>query len=35
MHDVCAIVSIADPSVFDYTPALVQVETHGSAHRGA
>jgi purine nucleosidase len=29
VHDVCAIVSIADPSVFQYTPALVQVETHG------
>jgi purine nucleosidase len=29
VHDVCAIVSIADPSVFQYTPALVQVETYG------
>jgi inosine-uridine nucleoside N-ribohydrolase len=29
VHDVCAIVSIADPAVFSYTPALVQVETHG------
>jgi purine nucleosidase len=34
VHDVCAIVSIADPSVFDYTPALVQVETHGSLTSG-
>ena len=29
VHDVCAVVSIADPSVFTYTPAQVQVETHG------
>ena len=29
VHDVCAIVSVADPSVFTYTPALVQVETTG------
>jgi purine nucleosidase len=29
VHDVCAIVSVADPAVFSYTPALVQVETHG------
>jgi purine nucleosidase len=34
VHDVCAIVSIADPSVFDYTPALVQVETHGALTAG-
>jgi inosine-uridine nucleoside N-ribohydrolase len=34
VHDVCAIVSIADPSVFDYTPALVQVETHGALTGG-
>jgi purine nucleosidase len=34
VHDVCAIVSIADPSVFDYTPALVQVETHGRLTSG-
>ncbi len=34
VHDVCAIVSIADPSVFDYTPALVQVETHGTLTAG-
>jgi purine nucleosidase len=34
VHDVCAIVSIADPSVFGYTPALVQVETHGTLTSG-
>jgi len=34
VHDVCAAVSIADPSVFDYTPALVQVETHGTLTGG-
>ena len=34
VHDVCAVVSIADPSVFSYTPALVQVETHGSLSSG-
>ena len=34
VHDVCAIVSIADPSVFSYTPALVQVETHGTLTAG-
>ena len=34
VHDVCAIVSIADPSVFAYTPALVQVETHGTFTSG-
>jgi purine nucleosidase len=34
VHDVCAVVSIADPSVFDYTPALVQVETHGALTAG-
>ena len=34
VHDVCAIVSIADPSVFDYTPALVQVETTGTLTSG-
>jgi len=34
VHDVCAIVSIADPSVFGYTPALVQVETHGPLTAG-
>ena len=34
VHDVCAIVSIADPAVFGYTPALVQVETHGTLTAG-
>jgi len=34
VHDVCAIASIADPSVFSYTPALVQVETHGTFTSG-
>jgi len=34
VHDVCAIVSIADPSVFAYTPAHVQVETHGTLTSG-
>jgi purine nucleosidase len=29
VHDVCAVVSIADPTVFTYTPARVQVETSG------
>jgi purine nucleosidase len=34
VHDVCAIVSIADPSVFSYTPALVEVETQGRLSAG-
>jgi len=34
VHDVCAIVSIADPAVFSYTSALVQVETHGALTAG-
>src|SRR3984885_5998352 len=34
VHDVCAIVSIADPVAFTYTPALVQVETHGTLTSG-
>ena len=34
VHDVCAIVSIADPSVFTSRPALVQVETHGTFTSG-
>ena len=34
VHDVCAIVSIADPTAFSYTPALVQVETHGTLTSG-
>jgi purine nucleosidase len=34
VHDVCAIASIADPSAFAYTPAQVQVETHGTLTSG-
>jgi purine nucleosidase len=34
VHDVCAIASIADPSIFTYEPALVQVETHGTFTSG-
>jgi purine nucleosidase len=34
VHDVCAIVSIADPAAFAYTPARVQVETHGTFTSG-
>jgi purine nucleosidase len=34
VHDVCAIVSIADPASFVFTPALVQVETHGTFTSG-
>jgi purine nucleosidase len=34
VHDVCAVVSIADPAVFGYTPARVQVETHGEFTSG-
>jgi purine nucleosidase len=34
VHDVCAIASVADPSLFTYTPALVQVETHGTLTSG-
>ena len=34
VHDVCAVVSLADPSVFEYTPALVQVETTGKLTAG-
>ena len=34
VHDVCAIVSIADPTAFSYTPAQVQVETHGTLTSG-
>jgi purine nucleosidase len=34
VHDVCAIVSIADPAVFAYTPAQVQVEMHGTLTSG-
>jgi purine nucleosidase len=34
VHDVCATVSIADPSIFEYTPAVVQVETTGKLTSG-
>jgi purine nucleosidase len=34
VHDVCAIVAIADPSLFTYTPAQVRVETHGTFTSG-
>jgi len=34
VHDVCAVVSVAEPSVFSYTPALVQVETMGALTSG-
>jgi purine nucleosidase len=34
VHDVCAVVSVAEPSVFTYAPALVQVETTGALTSG-
>lgn len=34
VHDVCAMVSVAEPSVFGYTPATVQVETAGRLTSG-
>ena len=34
VHDVCAVVSVIEPSVFTYTPALVQVETTGTSTSG-
>jgi purine nucleosidase len=34
VHDVCALVAIADPAVFTFTPALVQVETSGRLTSG-
>ncbi|HEX4829538.1 MAG TPA: nucleoside hydrolase [Trebonia sp.] len=34
VHDVCAIVSIAEPSVFGFAPALVEVETTGRLTSG-
>jgi len=34
VHDVCAVVSVAEPSAFTYTPALVQVETTGALTSG-
>ncbi len=29
VHDVCALVALADPAIFTFTPALVRVETTG------
>ncbi len=34
VHDVCAVVSVADPTVFGYTPAQVRVETTGKLTSG-
>jgi purine nucleosidase len=34
VHDVCAVVSVACPSVFGYTPATVEVETAGRLTAG-
>jgi purine nucleosidase len=34
VHDVCAVVSVVEPSIFTYTPALVQVETSGRLTSG-
>jgi purine nucleosidase len=34
VHDVCAIAAIADPLAFGYTPAHVEVETHGRLTSG-
>jgi purine nucleosidase len=34
VHDVCAVVSVAEPSIFTYTPAQVQVETTGTLTSG-
>jgi purine nucleosidase len=34
VHDVCAVVSVARPSVFGYTPAAVEVETAGRLTAG-
>jgi len=34
VHDVCAVVSVVEPSIFTYTPALVQVETTGRLTSG-
>ena len=34
VHDVCAVVSVASPQVFGYTPATVQVETAGRLTAG-
>jgi len=34
VHDVCAVVSVVEPSAFTFTPALVQVETAGTLTAG-
>ena len=34
VHDVCAVVSVVEPSAFTYTPALVRVETTGQLTSG-
>ncbi|MBO0803433.1 MAG: nucleoside hydrolase [Nocardiopsaceae bacterium] len=34
VHDVCAVASVAEPSVFGYAPALVEVETAGRLTSG-
>jgi purine nucleosidase len=34
VHDVCAIVSVADPGLFGYAPAVVRVETQGAYTSG-
>jgi purine nucleosidase len=34
VHDVCAVVSVVEPSIFTYTPALVRVETTGTLTSG-
>lgn len=34
VHDVCAVASVAEPSVFGYTPARVEVETAGRLTSG-
>jgi purine nucleosidase len=34
VHDVCAVVSLVEPSIFTYTPASVQVETTGRLTSG-
>jgi purine nucleosidase len=34
VHDVCAVVSVVEPSAFTFTPALVQVETTGTLTSG-
>jgi purine nucleosidase len=34
VHDVCAVVSVVDPTIFGFTPAQVQVETAGKLTSG-